>query len=107
MSYPAWLKLRFVRFLFAGSIAFVVDAAVLTLLVNLIGWSPVGARFISFPTAVTVNWLLHRTHVFEPTSRPHTEYLKFFSVQILSACVNLGTYFVAIAGSAVDRRILR
>ena len=99
-----WLSLRFVRFLIAGSIAFVVDAAILTLLVELAGWPPTWARVVSFPSAVTVNWLVHRTHVFEPTDKPHTEYLKFASVQMLSAGINLGIYFTAVLTSPLMAR---
>lgn len=90
------LEQRFIRFLIAGSVAFIVDACVLTLLVNLAGWPPTWSRLVSFPTAVTVNWLLHRRHVFEPTDKPKTEYLRFFAVQIISAGINLGIYFTAV-----------
>lgn len=100
MSMHRWLSPRFVRFLVAGSIAFVVDAAVLSLLTGIGGWPPTTARLVSFPTAVTVNWLLHRTHVFEPTPEPRREYLKFFAVQMLSAGINLGVYFLAVTSSA-------
>jgi len=53
---------------------------------------------------ITVNWLLHRIHVFEATSEPGSEYLRFFAVQILSATVNLGVYFVAVVSSALMAR---
>ena len=98
------LKLRFVRFLIAGSIAFVVDATVLTSLTGLADWPPTTARCVSFPCAVTVNWLVHRTHVFEATTRAHSEYVRFFSVQIVSACINLGIYFTAVASIAAMAR---
>jgi putative flippase GtrA len=104
MRIHQWLKLRFIRFVFAGSAAFVVDATVLALLTGIAGWQPTTARLISFPTAVTVNWLLHRIHVFEATSEPGSEYLRFFAVQILSATVNLGVYFVAVVSSALMAR---
>ena len=99
MDLREWLRPRFVRFLIAGSIAFVVDASILTLLVEFAAWPPTWARFVSFPSAVTVNWLVHRAHVFEPTDKPHTEYLKFASVQMLSASINLGIYFAAVLSS--------
>lgn len=96
MVFGRWLKLRFIRFLIAGSIAFVVDASVLTLLVEVFGWPPTWGRVVSFPAAVTVNWLMHRIHVFEATDKPHTEYLKFASVQAVSATINLGIYFACV-----------
>lgn len=104
MQISKWLKLRFVRFLFAGSIAFVVDAGVLSLLISIFDWPATWSRLISFPTAVTANWLIHRTHVFEPTDQPRTEYLKFAAVQAVSATLNLGIYFLAILNSALMAR---
>jgi len=70
------------------------------LLVELLGWPPTWARVASFPSAVTVNWLIHRTHVFQATDKPHTEYLRFASVQVLSASINLGIYFAAVLSVA-------
>ena len=96
MAIRRCLELRFVRFLIAGTVAFAVDALVLTALVNALGWPPTWSRLISFPTAVTANWLLHRQHVFEPTDSPQTEYVRFFAVQLLSAGINLGIYFTAV-----------
>lgn len=104
MGISRFLELRFVRFLIAGSIAFIVDASILTLLVELLGWPPTWSRVVSFPSAVTVNWLLHRTHVFEATDKPHTEYLKFASVQALSASINLGIYFTSVLSIAFMAR---
>ena len=104
MAASRWLRLRFVRFLFAGGVAFVVDAGVLSVLVYLFDWPATWSRLISFPTAVTANWLIHRKHVFEPTDNPHTEYLRFAAVQALSATINLGIYFVAILNSPLMAR---
>ena len=104
MNVREWLNVRFVRFVIAGCIAFVVDASILTILVEFVGWPPTWARVVSFPSAVTVNWLMHRAHVFEPTDKPHTEYLKFASVQALSASINLGIYFTAVISSPLMAR---
>jgi len=93
------LQVRFLRFVLAGSTAFLVDAGTLTVLVSIAGWPPTWSRGISFAIAVTVNWLIHRNHVFEATSAPRSEYVRFMTVQILGAAINLSIYFLLIAYS--------
>lgn len=96
MAKRGWVSMRFARFVVAGSIAFCVDAAVLTVLVNLLGWAPTWSRCISFSVAVTINWLIHRHHVFEATDDPQSEYARFALVQLLSGSLNLGIYLALV-----------
>ena len=84
------------RFCIAGGIGFLVDAGVLTALVNGLGWHHYAARAVSFGLAVTVTWQLNRRWVFERTADARSEYLRYLSVQVVGAAINLGTYVVAI-----------
>ena len=49
-----------IRFAAVGLVGFLVDGAGMLTLVRAGGWSPVGARTVSFPIAVGVTWLLNR-----------------------------------------------
>jgi putative flippase GtrA len=60
---------QFLRFLMVGAIGFVVDAAVLLLLIHGGGLSRIWARVPSFLAAVTVTWLLHRNFTFMRANR--------------------------------------
>lgn len=86
----------FARFCGFGAVGFIVDAGVLTLLVNGFDWNHYTGRLVSFALAVTVTWLLNRTWVFDRTANAQTEYARYFSVQGIGAIINLGTYVGAI-----------
>ena len=84
------------RFAFVGGIGFVVDAGILTWLVTVVGWHHYPARAISFSAAVTVAWALNRRFTFAKTNNPKREYARYFSIQIIGAVINLGTYVAVI-----------
>lgn len=86
----------FARFCGFGAIGFVVDASVLTLLVNGFDWNHYTARVVSFALAVTVTWLLNRTWAFARTANARSEYARYFVVQGIGAAINLGTYVAVI-----------
>ena len=85
-----------IRFAAVGLIGFCVDAGILTLLVNGMGWHHYSARAVSFTLAVTVTWLANRSFVFARTAQPRREYVRYFAVQICGALINLGTYVAVI-----------
>jgi putative flippase GtrA/SAM-dependent methyltransferase len=87
---------KLARFAAVGSIGFLIDASILTLLVNGVSFGHYSARAISFPLAVTATWYGNRRWVFEPTVRMSAEYARYFSVQIAGAVLNLGIYVVVI-----------
>ena len=87
---------RLGSFLVVGSIGFVVDATILSLLVHGWGWSPYGARLVSFAAAVSVTWYCNRTWVFTRTPDRVREYGVYFAVQLVGATINLGTYALII-----------
>ena len=90
-SYP-----RLFRFALVGGVGFIVDATVLTLLVNGLGYDHYASRAVSFSLAVTVTWLLNRRWVFQAGSPTGREYSGYFAVQLLGAFINLGVYVLVI-----------
>ena len=88
---------RFFRFGVVGVVGFIVDAAVLSLLVSA-GGGVYASRLASFPSAVTVTWYLNRKWSFhgQATTRPIMEYGLYFGVQIVAALANLAAYAVVL-----------
>lgn len=87
---------KLARFAAVGSLGFLIDASILTLLVNGFSFGHYSGRAISFSLAVTATWYANRRWVFEPTARMSAEYARYFSVQIAGAVLNLGIYVVVI-----------
>jgi putative flippase GtrA/ubiquinone/menaquinone biosynthesis C-methylase UbiE len=87
----------FTRFALVGGLGFLVDASVLTLLVNGLDKNHLSARAVSFALAVTVTWLANRHWTFEPTQHRGKEYAGYITTQIVGAVINLGIYVVLIA----------
>lgn len=52
------------RYIIVGAIGFLVDASLLTMIVDVTGWWPWQARIPSFLAAVLVTWILNRQYVF-------------------------------------------
>ena len=88
---------RFTSFATVGFVGFVIDAAILSTLVHAQDWHHYTARGLSFAAAVTVTWYLNRNWVFSRTSDRTREYGAYFSVQVVGAAINLGTYALIIA----------
>lgn len=84
-------------FAVVGAIGFIVDAGILSALVQGAAWSHYSGRAVSFAAAVTVTWYLNRRWVFAPTANRTREYGSYFGVQTIGAIINLGTYALAIA----------
>lgn len=55
---------QFLRFGLVGTIGFVVDAAVLQILVSLAHGDPFVSRIFSYLAAATVTWAIHRQYTF-------------------------------------------
>lgn len=86
------------RFAAIGGIGFLVDATVLTALVNGYGMGPIGARGISFGAAATVTWYLNRRWTFaaDASDRRGPEYARYVTAQVLGALINLLVYLLVI-----------
>jgi putative flippase GtrA len=83
---------RFSSFVVVGSLGFLIDAAILSLLVHVWDWSPYTARVLSFAPAVTVTWYCNRRWVFSRTAAPAREYGAYFAVQAAGAALNFGVF---------------
>lgn len=75
----------------SGTIGFLVDATVLTLLMRSVHLSAITARAVSFPAAVTVTWLLNRRGAFagKGLTNSRHEYAGYFAIQLIGAALNL------------------
>lgn len=97
---------RVTRFLLAGSTGFTVDALLLSALVNGFGWSPYGARALSFSIAMAITWYLNRTLTFSdrPSKSLAPELLRYAVVQFGGVVVNYGVFSAVVALSAQAAR---
>jgi putative flippase GtrA len=83
-------------FLLSGSIAFLVDAAILTALTSLAGLHPVVARVFAISIAMVAGWLSHRRFTFRLAISPSVpEFLRYAAVGWVAAALNYAV-FVAI-----------
>jgi len=104
----------FIRFAAVGAAGFLVDLAVLTVLVHFADYKPeqvdlfgfsftlspaMQARFISFPIAVAATWMLNRNWTFkEAPKRPIlTEISSYLAVQGSGGIANVGAYCLVLA----------
>ncbi|HEY7552468.1 MAG TPA: GtrA family protein [Hyphomicrobiaceae bacterium] len=84
-------------FLFSGSLAFVVDAGVLQLLIAAFGLHPILARVASLSCAHVAGWLSHRRFTFRLTTPPtFREFLRYAGVQSTVALINYGIYVAVL-----------
>lgn len=84
---------RLVRFLFAGGVGFVADAAALWLLLAVTPLGPFVARLLSIGFALTVTWLINRHFTFSPSSRGIAkEGARYGGVGIATSIVNYLVY---------------
>lgn len=99
---PRFFSSAIHRFVWVGGIGFLVDSALLTLLVWA-GWQPLLARIPSFMAAVTVTWWLNRRYTFalRARSRMRAEYSHYVLVQCLGAALNFGVYSACLAWSSL------
>lgn len=86
------------RFLIVGGIGFAVDGGMLMVLEGLAGWSPLAARLLSFPTAVTVTWLLNRTWTFSGGRAlpPRRQYALYVAIQLAGGALNFSIFAALI-----------
>jgi len=82
------------RFFVVGSIGFVVDGGILTLLHSLFDLSLLHARLVSFTAAVTITWYLNRHHTFSSSKDAQVvnEWARYAAVNGIGALLNLGIF---------------
>ena len=81
----------FPRFVFVGTVGFLVDAVVLQTLF-LLGYGPFLSRAFSVVVAMTATWYLNRTVVFRTSTAKGPEYLRHLAAQSVGMLVNLLVY---------------
>jgi putative flippase GtrA len=86
------------RFLVVGSIGFAVDGGMLILLNSFAGWSPLAARAIGFPVAVSVTWWLNRIWTFsDGRARPvRSQYIFYIAIQLAGLAINFSIFTALI-----------
>ena len=80
-------------FAISGGLGFLVDTAVLYLLIDSCG--PYIARFFSFVSAVLFTWLFNRRITFKGKSssmKPRNEFLSYLALMLCGGAVNYGLY---------------
>lgn len=84
---------RIVRFVFAGGVGFVADAAALWLLLTITPLGPLAARILSIGFALCVTWVLNRHLTFSPSSRGVAkEGARYGGVGVATSIVNYLVY---------------
>ena len=91
------LSLNFVVFGVSGTLGFLVDVAVLYLLMDTLGL--LLGRIVSFLCAVTTTWIFNRHITFR--KRPSrvslvSEYRSYFAFMLLGGCVNFLFYLLVL-----------
>lgn len=80
-------------FILVGTVGFVIDAGILTILANYFALNLYLGRAVSFSVASLVTWMLNRLLTFRAATR-HTpvnraEYFRYLLVQVGGALINL------------------
>ncbi len=88
---------EFFGFFLVGALGFLADAGLLTFFVSEVHINIHAARILSFSCAVFVTWFLNRSFVFHAErgsggKKKISELVKYFSLQILGACLNIGVF---------------
>ena len=89
---------RTAKFALAGAVGFVVDVAVLALVVAALG--PYGGRIVSFLAAATTTWLINRHLAFadrKGSGDPASEFVRYVGVMLVGGSVNYAVYSVVVA----------
>ena len=81
-----------------GALGFAVDAGILLLASKLAGWSPLAARAVSFPAALTCTWWLNRRFAFagRGLDSAASEYGLYSLIQVLGAIINMGVFVACL-----------
>jgi len=103
------VRAELARFAAVGAIGFVVDAAVLQLLVSAASWSPFAARAVSFPVALACTFTLNRLWTFRGLRLPLARaYGAYGAIQVVGALINLFVFSacVVLAPTLYERPVI-
>lgn len=101
------MRRQLLLFGISGTIAFLIDAGVLQLLIDGLGADPYSARLLSFLCAVLFTWQFNRHLTFaEAKQSPRSlwrEWLHYLGAQIGGFAFNYGSYALLLLVSATAR----
>ena len=86
------LSSKFIKFCVVGTIGFLTEALIIHLVKVLYPDFLLYVRFISFPAALVVTWILNRVFVFESGNSKIKEVSKYALVQTFGAMLNILVY---------------
>ena len=88
---------QLIRFALVGSVGFMIDAGVMSLLMYS-GIHYIFARPLAFAPAVAATWLLNRLWTFSQTdrSRPGRQFWIYAAIQVFGASVNFLVFIVVM-----------
>jgi len=89
------------RFVVTGCVGFLVDAAMLSLLLATTAFGPATARLASFGCALIATWILNRSWSFGDRPRPRlgVEFGGYIAVQIVGFLINYAVFLVLVTGA--------
>ncbi|MGC8492707.1 MAG: GtrA family protein [Syntrophobacteraceae bacterium] len=81
---------EFFKFGVSGTVGFLVDAGIVTLLTREVGMHPLPAQFYAFSIAVTTTWLINRNWTFagRTSERWIHEWTRYVAANSLGALIN-------------------
>ncbi|TCS62972.1 GtrA family protein [Varunaivibrio sulfuroxidans] len=87
-----------VMYIVVGGVGFVIDGGIMSALHGFWSWSPMAARAVSFPAAVSATWMLNRHWTFGRGGviAPRRRYGPYVAVQVIGALINLGVFALAV-----------
>ena len=94
---------QFLSFSVVGTVGFVVDAGVLTLVLETTDLGLYVGRLISFVSAATVTWALNRRYTFRDAkkSKRFGQWARFLLVNSGGGLINYATYAVLVSTLAI------
>ena len=89
---------RLAMFSLVGILGFIVESSTIASLILYAQISPISAKFIGFPIAVLVTWILNRRLTFrsEGSGQIISETLKYFQITIGGMGVNVLAFFAVL-----------
>lgn len=90
---------QILRFGVVGSLAALVNFAIVLALVEDYAWHPLWANVVAFLTAYQVSFFGHRYWTFKEQSIPRLAFGRFFLVAVISFLLNEGLFAVFLHGA--------
>lgn len=87
----------------AGTLGFLVDAGVVSMLVHGLDWNPYAARTVSFLCAVATTYLFNRHLTFAATQKRKGQAGRYLLAMMAGFAVNYGLYAALVHGLELVR----